>query len=299
MSGRNVPNIQDSILWTQRIEKEDKVNAKSKAAFSVRAAVSVEDVPAKFKPGHVNPRENMSMDGFDPAKAGWDPKGKEAQEFRRCVAMQFAGSRERYAYPETSYQEHGWLLLPPGDAVARMRKKKIRYGLGWVWKHPADWSESNPAPPAVPNVEACSSLSAAPPSALSAIPESQLAALKRGSGVLPKISGSKLAASAPHLLAPSQLSVSAPSDLSSMAPSTVSKSSSVPDMGPAQRLRRREAKLAERLREVNEFSNTGWRGNRYYRPLGMTDATAFADDFAKATGGIPLYKFGKQKKSDQ
>lgn len=298
MSGRNVPNIQDSILWTQRIEKEDKVNAKSKAAFSVRAAVSVEDVPAKFKPGHVNPRENMSMDGFDPAKAGWDPKGKEAQEFRRCVAMQFAGSRARYAYPETSYQEHGWLLLPPGDAVARMHKKKIRYGLGWVWKHPSEWSESNPAPPAVPNVDASSCLSAAPPSALSAIPESQLSALKRGSGVLPKISGSKLAASAPHLLAPSQLSVSAPSDLSSMAPSTVSKSSSVPDMEPAQRLRRREAKLAERLCEVNEFSNTGWRGNRYYRPLGMTDATAFADNFAKATGGVPLYKFGKQKKSD-
>ena len=34
-----------------RIEKEDRVNAVSKAAFSVRAAVNVADVPAKFLGG--------------------------------------------------------------------------------------------------------------------------------------------------------------------------------------------------------------------------------------------------------
>lgn len=202
MSGsRRVPDIRESILWTQRIEKEDKVNATSHAAFSIRAAVSVDDVPAKFKPGHVNPqKDGLSTEGFDPAKHGWDPDGPEAREFRRCIAMQAAGSRQRYPYPETSYQEHGWLLLPPGDAAARMRKKKIRYGVGWEWKAPCDFSESNVS---APLVTAPSCLSVAPPSALSvlsSIPESHLLALQQGSGATKK--SSVLSASAPNILAP-------------------------------------------------------------------------------------------------
>ena len=127
--GRGVPDVRENLLWSQRIEKEEKVNAKSMAAFSIRAAVSVEDVPEKFKCGHVDPRGGLSKEeGFDPVKQGWDPYGSEVREFKRCIAMQSAGSRQRYAYPETAYQEHGWLLLPPGDAAARTRKKKLRYG---------------------------------------------------------------------------------------------------------------------------------------------------------------------------
>lgn len=191
--GRRVPDIRESILWTQRIEKEEKVNGTSMATFSMRAAVSVDDVPAKFKPGHVNPVGGLSKEGFDPAKHGWDPDGPEAREFRRCIAMQSAGSRQRYPYPETSYQEHGWLLLPPGDAKARMRKKKIRYGIGWEWKAPADWSESNVSAP----LAATSVVSAAPPSVvsvLSAIPESVAGDGMKRSSVL--------SASAPNILAP-------------------------------------------------------------------------------------------------
>ncbi|CAK9026758.1 unnamed protein product [Durusdinium trenchii] len=310
-TGRGAPDIRESILWTQRIEKEDKVNATSMAAFSLRAAVSVEDVPAKFKPGHVNPAGGLSKEkGFDPAKHGWDPDGPEAREFRRCIAMQSAGSRQRYPYPETSYQEHGWLLLPPGDAVARTFKKKLRRGIGWEWKDPCDWSESNPAAPIIPKeapegAEATSCVSAAPPSVLSvltSIPESQILALQNGSGVKTKAAQvaataapakkpSILSASAPNILAPR---FGIPSSASELSASTVSKASSTDAiLDPAERLRRREVKLAERLKDAWAYQNGGCKGQKWYHPLGQTDATRFADEFTKATGGVPLYKMGK------
>ncbi|CAJ1346578.1 unnamed protein product [Effrenium voratum] len=281
MGGR-VPNIRESILWTQRIEKEDKVNATSMAAFSLRAAVGVAEVPAKFKPGHVNPAGGLAKEaGFDPVKLGWEPDGPEASEFRRCINLQTAASRQRYAYPETSYQEHGWLLLPPGDPVARTRKKKLRYGLGWEWKAPADWSESTAA---APLVDAYSNVSAAAPSVLSAIPESQLASNQPGKA-------SVLSASAPNILAPrfgDSRANATPSVSSVSKPSSIDLTSDV-----ALRLKRREEKLAEKWQDAFAYQNGGRRGQKWYKPLGQTDATKFADDFTKATGGVPLYKMGK------
>lgn len=298
MSSRRVPDIRESILWTQRIEKEDKVNATSMATFSIRAAVSVDDVPAKFKPGHVNPVGGLSKEGFDPAKHGWDPDGPWAREFRRCIAMQSAGSRQRYPYPETSYQEHGWLLLPPGDAAARMRKKKIRYGLGWEWKAPADFSESNVSAPVVaaPEAKAASCVSAAPPSVvsvLSSIPESQILALQSGSGAASRKKPSVLSASAPNILAPRFGEEKAPKAPTPSEVSTVSAASSIDALKPSERLARREVKLAERWKEAYSYQNGGFRGQKWYHPLGQTDATRFADEFTKASGGVPLYKIGK------
>eukprot|EP00441_Pelagodinium_beii_P033783 CAMPEP_0197636586 /NCGR_PEP_ID=MMETSP1338-20131121/12046_1 /TAXON_ID=43686 ORGANISM="Pelagodinium beii, Strain RCC1491" /NCGR_SAMPLE_ID=MMETSP1338 /ASSEMBLY_ACC=CAM_ASM_000754 /LENGTH=314 /DNA_ID=CAMNT_0043208835 /DNA_START=38 /DNA_END=978 /DNA_ORIENTATION=- len=306
-TGRVVMDATDSILWTQRIEKEDKVNGIAKGQFSVRAAVNIVDVPSKFKPGHVNPTECMSKEGFDPAKHGWDPDGKEAREFRRCMAMAEAGPRSRYAYPETSNHEHGWLLMPDtaGDHAARAKKNRVRYGLGWEWKAPEDWSQSAVEPPLVsqPKEEkvAGSTLSAIPPSTLSGLAPSQLAALQTGSGVFRKSSQVSASAPAPpstlsvqNPVPPadqrSTLSAAAPSGTSSVAPasSVVSKSSSLPALmqGPAhQRLQRREQKLVERFKESHEFSNKGARGFKWYRGLGQTDVTTFHNDFAKATGG--------------
>eukprot|EP00913_Durusdinium_trenchii_P003823 g3540.t1 len=220
-----------------------------------------------------------------------------------CIAMQSAGSRQRYPYPETSYQEHGWLLLPPGDAVARTFKKKLRRGIGWEWKDPCDWSESNPAAPIIPKeapegAEATSCVSAAPPSVLSvltSIPESQILALQNGSGVKTKAAQvaataapakkpSILSASAPNILAPR---FGIPSSASELSASTVSKASSTDAiLDPAERLRRREVKLAERLKDAWAYQNGGCKGQKWYHPLGQTDATRFADEFTKATGGV-------------
>ena len=77
--------------------------------------------------------------------------------------------------------------------MARMHKKKVRRGIGWEWKTPADFSESNPAPPLFPTeapeqgaADVESRVSVAPASVLSvlsSIPESQIVALQNGSGV--------------------------------------------------------------------------------------------------------------------
>lgn len=276
-------DVKDSILWTQRIQREQSTASKAKTGeFSVRAAVRVADVPAKFKPGHVDPhRECGRIDGFDPAAHGWDPSGKEAAEFRRAMVFQTSGPQLRHAFPETAQQEMGWVLAPigAGDRAERLRHRKLRLGIGWEYKHPDQWSASTAVAPPVPALEKAevrTELSVIPPSLLSAT------APAGGCGAQDSLLSR---ASASHLLAsvPSGGSVS----------SSLSKASSLPALGPvtAERLKRREEKLARVVKENEEYLCVGARGHKWYRPLGQTDVTSFANEFAKATGGVPLYKY--------
>jgi len=128
----------DHILWTQRIHKEE-INARSRPSggFSVRAAVSVPDVPTKFKPGHMDPRE-ASGGGFNPSKLGWDPKGPMSKEFRRCMNQQNAVPRQRHLFPETCQQEIGWIQGTGGGVLANRSEpagsKPTRLGVGWLMK---------------------------------------------------------------------------------------------------------------------------------------------------------------------
>lgn len=315
-TGRAAMNVRENILWTQRVEKEDKVFGKGGGQFSIRASVSVEDVPSKFKPGHYNPSAPIykSTQGFDPAKHGWDPDGDDAREFRRSIAMQVSGPQHKYPYPQTSYQEHGWLLMPAGDPADRTRQKKTRYGLGWECKPPAEWSESAVEPPLArtskqflassamtPAIAEGSTVSVMPPSTLSAVAPSVLAELRSGNGIttLPRAT-SQVSATAPVVpsaLAGSQRAGATSSVSAAPSSAIMSRASSLPVLAaPVDRLRRRDAKLVQKWKESYEFHNTGVRGNRWFKPLGETDATAFANAFAKATGGVPLHKWGKPQK---
>eukprot|EP00440_Ansanella_granifera_P059341 gb/GFBE01064323.1/.p1 GENE.gb/GFBE01064323.1/~~gb/GFBE01064323.1/.p1 ORF type:complete len:319 (+),score=40.68 gb/GFBE01064323.1/:1-957(+) len=126
----------EQLLWAQRIQKES-INAKARqGGFSVRAAVSVPDVPTKFKPGHMDPRE-ASGSGFDPKVVGWDPAGTMTTDFRRCMNQQTAGPRERHLFPETAQQEIGWIQGRCGKPKERSEpagSKPTRLGVGWLVK---------------------------------------------------------------------------------------------------------------------------------------------------------------------
>lgn len=130
------PTAADHILWSQRIQKEG-INAKTRPeGFSVRAAVSVPDVPSKFKPGQMDPRE-ASGAGFDPRTIGWDPKGTMTTEFRRCMNQQKACPRERHMFPETCQQEIGWIQAQRGKLQQRSEpagSRPTRLGIGWLAK---------------------------------------------------------------------------------------------------------------------------------------------------------------------
>lgn len=285
------------------------MNARSKPGFSIRAAVQVEDVPKKFKPGHVNPSKDVSPDGFVPEKYGWDPAGPDATEFRRCMWFKDAQPRQKYSLPETTYQDLGWIQSSPGPVEERTRRRKLRYGLGWQCKPPAEWSASSANPPLIgpptsqdPNTletvdeGAVTVLSATAPSRLSATPGSRISA----AAPLSRVSA---AAPLPEQeAAASQVSVSAPSALSALtfcsSSSLPPRSASLPALKPreveALRLEHREKRAVKAYEECREYSNIGQRGHRWSRPLGMTDATSFQDNFCKATMGVPLYKFGRQ-----
>lgn len=301
--GRHLPTVAESLVWEQRIHKEEHYNARQIGKFSVRNCVSVLDVPAKFKPGHIDPvKDDKGLQRFDPADNGWNPESHDAREFRRCLNSQSAGPRDRQAYPMTTAQEHGWALAPQGNPVDRVRSKKNRMGIGWEFKHPSDWSESTAmAPPVLTEhtkgdagerADGASHLSAAPPPPPPGGPSSRLSAAPPAS-VLSNSPPAQLLAAASAARA-SQLSATAPTELSGASASTascLSRATSLPAIGahPAERLHRQEKRLTRAINESARYFSRGDRGQLYARPLGMTDATRFDNDFTKAAG-VPLYK---------
>lgn len=293
-AGRHVPTIAECLLWEQRVQKEEHYNARQSPKYCIRNAVSVLDVPGKFKPGHVDPvKDDRGLQPFNPADNNWDPEGTDAREFRMCMNRQRAGPRDRQPYPLTSAQEHGWSLAPQGIAADRVRVKKNRMGIGWECKHPSEWSASTAMPPPALAGRACeagaqaearadgarSSLSCAPPavdapSAVSAAPPAS---------VLPN--------AAPDASRVSRAAPSALSGASRASASSLSAATSLPDIHshPAERLDKRERRLGKAMVESARYLSIGSIGHRYSRPLGMTDATQFDNDFTKAAG-VPLYK---------
>jgi len=262
--------VAEALTWQQRIEKEELINARGVGQFSLRNAVSVVDVPAKFKPGHFDPTvDDKGLKRFDPEENGWDRNGAEAIEFRRCMKRQVAGPRDRQPYPLTSAQEHGWLLAPHGESVDRVRTKKNRMGFGWEFKHPKDWSASTAMPPPVPH-EACppkpsaSSLSTSPPPP----PIEELT-------------------STVGVARASQVSIATASAVAS----SLSRASSLPSVlrHPAERLRRREQNIGYAMEESARYMKQGDRGHKYDRAACGTDVTHFDNEFTKAAG-VPLYK---------
>jgi hypothetical protein len=127
----------DQILWTQRIEKELKVNGGKKGEFSLRAAVNQQDVPSQFKCGHVDPSKASRAEEFDPASIGWDPQSETSKEFRRCINAQGAEPRQRHQFPQTAMQELGWCQSRGGEVALRAGPAgscPTKLGLGWLQK---------------------------------------------------------------------------------------------------------------------------------------------------------------------
>lgn len=272
----------DQQIWRQLITKErDFAAMKPKSGFSLRCAVAREEVPVRFKPGHCDPSK-PNLKGFDPKDYGWDPKGELATEFRRCRQSAAAPPTKRYLFPVTTAQENGWC-------------QKER-------KQPSLKSVLAKSCPKLPSVDPASkpSLSAAEEfkqrqrrkQREEATIDEEGGEPKRGLGKWG--SDSQLSATAPLA---SQLSATAPSCLSSAMVTELSKTSTWPGVAKdiVTRVREQDEKVAEAMIEYNRYLCYGDRGNKHFRPLGETDATAYASAFMKATSGIPPHKWDPRK----
>eukprot|EP00747_Dinoflagellata_sp_TGD_P164926 gnl/TRDRNA2_/TRDRNA2_185544_c0_seq1.p1 gnl/TRDRNA2_/TRDRNA2_185544_c0~~gnl/TRDRNA2_/TRDRNA2_185544_c0_seq1.p1 ORF type:complete len:252 (+),score=47.42 gnl/TRDRNA2_/TRDRNA2_185544_c0_seq1:88-843(+) len=234
----------ECICWTQRVQKEDAVRARSRpASFSVRAAVSVADVPAKFKPGHINVMEALKPgEQFDPASVGWDPSSTVAREFRRCMKKDSAGPRERHQFPATTSQELGWCLARAGNASERAGAvPPTRLGLGW--------ESTPPFAEAAGNAEQKNKRQATDPVALPQLPL-------------------RSHASAPELGAKTR------------SQQHVRRKRR---RDPLLELETQEKNLAAAFERSKMFLN-GNRKNRWYKPLSNSDVALFADEYTKSWG---------------
>jgi len=122
----------DHFLWAQRIKKEE-VNAKvNPDSFSVRAAIRSEDVPRRFKPGHVDPTKSFVEEGLDPAS-------KLGEEFKSRLLEASVPLRGRLMFPETCAQDHGWFQKDPAQGSEQNDRTttagalpRFSAGIGWI-----------------------------------------------------------------------------------------------------------------------------------------------------------------------
>lgn len=131
MSRNAILTAKDQLIWTQRIHKEEGVNTKvNPDGFSVLGSISTLDVPRRFKPGHVDPTKPPPDEGF--------PQGsKERQELEFRLREKEAPRRDRYLWPETAYQEHGWFQKDPARGPEKRGRTTLtgalpnNNGIGW------------------------------------------------------------------------------------------------------------------------------------------------------------------------
>lgn len=255
----------------------------------------------RFKPGHINPsQDQLNNKGFDPKDYGWDPQGELATEFRRCRKRSTAPPTNRFLFPETTAQENGWCLK-----VAKQQRAKSLPKLEKAARETAAASGAEKAA-ASRRKEAAAKGAAAK---MASVPEngqaegepkrglgkwasdSQLSATAPASRLSAAPPGSRLSAAPPP--PDSQLSVAAPSCLSSVLLTELSKATSWPGVNPdlVARVRAQDARIEKCMVEARRFQCYGDRGNKHFRPLGETDATAYANAFMLATSGVPPHKW--------
>ncbi|CAK8996548.1 unnamed protein product [Durusdinium trenchii] len=259
----------DHILWTQRIHKEE-INARSRPdGFSVRAAVSVPDVPRKFKPGHMDPRE-ASGGGFNPATLGWDPTGPVTKEFRRCMNQHTAVPRERHLFPETCQQEIGWIQGNCGKLAHRSEpagSKPTRLGVGWLMK------------------------------ALQVDPECPKTRKSKDGNVREELGVPPYAISIPCAVWPETVNPPSKSPssrtrsrkLTRAGENQMRRGGSMPnlqDLPDSERFIAQEAALGKAMDRSRRFLNCP--SNHWYKPLSNSDVAKFADAYSKAWG-VSLY----------
>lgn len=256
----------DQLIWRQLIQKEKEIQYNApRSGFSLRCAVNREEVPVRFKPGHLDPSQaRLNTKGFDPKAYGWDPKGDLATEFRRCRQRSEQPPAYRSLFPETTAQENGWYL--------RVRKQRQD---GKVKLPPADSKRK-------PDVAG----SGGKEEQVDGKPAQEDGKPKRGLGKW----GSESVLSA---TLPTELSALAPSHLSSVVVTELSRATSYPGLEKefVKLYREGDARVDRALAEARRYMCHGDIGHKHKRPLGETDATAYASAFMKATSGIPPHKW--------
>jgi len=282
----------DHILWTQRINKELAVNGKANGKFSVRAAITSEDVPMRFKPGHSNPR-NMATGSL-----GFHPKSKDARQLKSDLHALQAPPRGKYPWPETSYQDHGWDQKDFGSfEVSPSGLKTLagvlpRAGHGWT-----EEPSNDPLPPYEVKVPS------GPKAVRERAPygffslEAQRAAQEKADArrAARAASTSSLAAAASRDM---QKTPSAKSSKAREVAPWLDRSASEPDYGKllqiAASANRSGAKTMDAAMDRSRiFYNRHPKNERWYKPLSNSDVAIFADNYSKCWG-VQLYAKGKK-----
>lgn len=290
--------VSDQILWEQRIHKES-INAKARNDFSLRNAVSVEGVPKKFKPGHLDPSNpSYQATAFDPAVLGWDPKGPVAQEFRRCMTLQVAGPRERHQFPETCQQEHGWIQgISSGSVRDRSEpagSNPTKLGIGWLQKdgHGGVLASAHCKTPDVSSIMEAERTPKPRRSREGNVREELGAPPFATSVPLARFPGSRAALPASEVVGATArgggASPASRSQSSSLASAGTKRCQSTPTLHGAAALRPEtflngEASMDRAMDQSRRFLNRH-RDNEWYHPLSNSDVATFADSFTKCWG---------------
>mmetsp|Transcript_32949 Transcript_32949/g.60565 ORF Transcript_32949/g.60565 Transcript_32949/m.60565 type:complete len:325 (+) Transcript_32949:58-1032(+) len=301
----------DQIIWREFCRKERDAASKAPGPqFSLRNAISREELPQRFKPGHLDPagEDGHSLRGFDPKKIGWEDEKELTKEFRRCRVKALEHPAGRNLVPETSTQHQGWILgLKMRKDAATLKKSssepQLKLNDSAASDKPAKSSKlAKRAPPeakeggsqvsgekkrGLGSWASESHLSSAAPTELSRLSAMRRAERDTQSALGAYESESRLSATLPSELCPSV------AQASNVGRSELSAISSVPgvDQKVVRRIRAGDASVESALNEVRRYLCYGDKGNRYFKGLGESDATAYANKFVKATCGIPPHKW--------
>lgn len=267
--------------WRERIRREEAVNARVwKDGFSVRSCVRSRDVPVKFKPQQATPAdlEAEAIDISSPA----------ARELRAALDAGAAPPQQRLLWPETSQHCVGWLLQAPQKSPTAAPERGLglasgcltaRSGLGWL-HHEAPALSRGPAAAPRGGAEAEASFLAALPN-----PSAQLTP-QRSSGHATRGSPSTLATT--PRLPPTRRVVQLPGGASPRPgppPDPWSEAGGSIPLAAAELPRPTtgaQMALAAAAERHRRFQNGT--GNPWYRGLGSSDVSDFANAYTRSWG---------------
>lgn len=302
----------DHILWTQRIRKEEAVNGKATGSFSVRAAIQSVDVPKRFKPNHDDP-------GNPASRVGFHPKSKEAQQLKLDLHLLQAPPRGKYPWPETSYQDHGWLQKDFGTSEASPAGLKTlagvepAVGLGWQDRpsnDPLQFTKAHYGLRDKPSKDPLPSFEMPVPSGPKAqrercpfgaiSPEATRAAREKADARR----AARAASSSSAVATREVLKTPSASSSKAIAPA-LTRAASEPDYAklmqiaatanrPAPVSQDRAVTMERALERSRIFYNRHPKYERWYKPLSNSDVAHFADNYSKCWG-VQFFAKPKQK----
>jgi len=280
----------DQLIWTQRIRREEGVNTKvNKDGFSVRSAIRSVDVPKRFKPGHVDPTKAETMDGFH-------PESKHASDLKGLLDKAQARPQDKLKWPDTSAQDHGWYQKDPATGATQPGRTSIagalpRAGFGWM-ETPQDspLPDYHQVPPSKPIERPPFAFTSK--EALQAVREKSMArggpvrggthagADRRALSVGLGNSKQVVVSGHPSLPGGSRLTLAG---RAASTPSLAKPKIDTSNQSGDEDLESLEAAMKRNRIFMNRHGSYKW-----YKPLGNSDVSAFADAYTKSWG-VQLY----------